>query len=167
MNKLIAAIAFLSLSSQAFADRVQSPLYVGPGNNAQISASGGSLQLSNNGGTNVLSIPTITDTVAALTATQTLTNKTISGGTITGTIAGTPTFSGAVTLGATGGNVPHACTIRTGNNPQSCSAGEIVVGGGCAVSTSVQSSFPSSTTAWTCTANSGIVTNTYAICCSN
>jgi hypothetical protein len=166
LNKLITALVFLVSSSQALADRVQSPLYVGPGNNAQISASGGNLQLSNNGGTNVLSIPTITDTLVTLTFTQTLTNKTMSGGTITGTFSGTPTFSGAVTLNATGGNTPHACTIRSGTSPVSCSAGEIVLGGGCNTSTSIQASYPSSSTAWTCAANSGVVTNSYAVCCS-
>lgn len=39
--------------------------------------------------------PAGTDTLVTLGATQTLTNKTLSGGTLSGTIAGTPTLSGA------------------------------------------------------------------------
>ena len=41
------------------------------------------------------------DTFAFLAATQTLTNKTVSGGTFSGTIAGTPTFSGTIAFTAT------------------------------------------------------------------
>ena len=45
--------------------------------------------------TRVYTLPdTANDTFAMLAATQTLTNKTISGGTFSGTIAGSPTFSG-------------------------------------------------------------------------
>ena len=46
-------------------------------------------------------LPAVTsDTVALIAASQTLTNKTLSGGTVSGSIAGTPTWTGAHTFSA-------------------------------------------------------------------
>lgn len=84
-------------------------------------------------------------------------------------ILGQLSVTGAVTLNHISGNVPHACTLRSTSGATtstvSCSAGEIVTGGGCAVSsTAMISNFPASTSSWTCT-NTGGATTAYAICC--
>lgn len=52
--------------------------------------------------------------LATLDGTETLTNKTYSGGTISGTVAGSPTVSGNWTFSATGLSVDAAGLIRTG-----------------------------------------------------
>ncbi len=56
-------------------------------------------------------------------------------------------------------------TIRPGTGSINCLAGEHVIGGGCSASGSYQikQSYPSSSTAWTCSATGGTVT-AYAIC---
>lgn len=53
----------------------------------------------NNGA--VLTLPTATGTFCTLAGTETLTNKTLSGATLTGTFAGDHTYSGTVSLSAT------------------------------------------------------------------
>lgn len=52
-------------------------------------------------GSAVLTLPDATDTLADLAGSQTFTNKTYSGGTLSGTIAGTATLSGTLTLSGT------------------------------------------------------------------
>lgn len=75
----------LVIAGRALADRMQSPLYIGSGQQAQLSAAGGGgkLNLSNDGGTHLIDFPTTTDTLATLAATQTLTNKTLTSPTLT------------------------------------------------------------------------------------
>jgi hypothetical protein len=77
--------------------------------------------------------------------------------------------------GSNTGNVPHECQIRTGTvvtnqtSTSSCSAGEIVVGGGCVSGTATDQlsrSFPNSATQWACVYTASVAGNTaYAICC--
>lgn len=76
---------------------------------------------------------------------------------------------GGVNITGTGGNTPHACTIRTSATAacpvtQACIAGEIVVGGGCASNASLTQSFPASSTSWQCGGTGNCAT--YAICCA-
>lgn len=60
----------------------------------------------------------VAGTIVGTTDTQTLTNKTISGGTFSGTIAGSPTFSGTVThTGATNLNAGGALQGTFSGNP--------------------------------------------------
>ena len=81
------------------------PLIVNSGTSQiQELASGDNLDLTGSGVSNngaIISWPAATGTLATLAGTETLTNKTFSGGTLTGTIAGSPTFSGLLTLSAT------------------------------------------------------------------
>src|SRR5438105_10385824 len=75
---------------------------------------GTNLVLSQTGltGVRTFTFPDSTDTVVTLAATQTLTGKTISGGTISGTIAGTPTISSAWTW-STAQAFPNLTTVGT------------------------------------------------------
>ena len=69
-------------------------------------------------GAATLTIPNfanVDDSFAFITLAQTLSNKTISGGTFSGTIAGTPTFSGALTLSANSITIGTAGTLFTVN----------------------------------------------------
>lgn len=101
----------------------------------------------------------------------------IDGGSSGGTLQLNPS-GGAVTIsdaGNAGGNVPHACTIRTASftSPTSagvsaCSAGEIVTGGGCSngSSVSISASYPTAgPQQWNCAHTAGVNFTVYAICC--
>ncbi len=77
-------------------------------------------------------------------------------------------------INGTGGSVPHGCIIRSNSttgssNFQDCSAGEIVLGGGCHESSGSQAmfdSYPSSTTRWSCGYAASATIIAYAICCA-
>lgn len=76
--------------------------------------------------------------------------------------------AGGISVTGTGGNVPHACTIRTSATAacpvtQSCNAGEILTGGGCASNTTLLQTFPTNSTTWQCGCSGNA--NAYAICC--
>jgi hypothetical protein len=86
-------------------------------------------------GTVILTLPGVTDMLAGLTATQQLTNKTYSGGVLTGTftgnptLSGNPTFSGAANLGTPASGVgtnftgiPISTALLAGALPNSTSA---------------------------------------------
>lgn len=62
--------------------------------------------------TGTLTLPATTDTLVGRATTDTLTNKTISGGTFTGTIGGTPTYSGPPTF-AGGAFIGGGSTLDT------------------------------------------------------
>ena len=51
-------------------------------------------------GTNTLTLPAVTDTLVGLAATQTLTNKTLTGPVLSGSVTGTYTLAGTPTMGA-------------------------------------------------------------------
>jgi hypothetical protein len=94
-----------TLTSPVIAVIASNTVQIGSSNGVIISQSG----LTAN---RTFTFPDLTDTVVTLTATQTLTNKTHSGGTITGTIAGTPTISSAWTW-STAQAFPNLTTIGT------------------------------------------------------
>lgn len=80
---------------------------------------------------------------------------------------------GTVQTSAATSNVP-VCTIRSGSGypsaSVSCEAGEVLSGGGCVAGSSgfnpgtLQRSFPSNSTTWSCTSNASVTA--YAICCT-
>lgn len=87
--------------------------------------------------------------------------------------------TGNVTITATGGqggNVPFSCTRRTATSGAgatvhslSCTAGEIIMGGGCDSSSAtavVESTYPNSSTSWTCNYDVATQITVYGICCA-
>ncbi len=89
----------------------------------------------------------------------------------------TPTVAldvvGAIKASSTGGNVPHSCTRRTNSvsgsgTTATCSAGEIVVGGGCTESgtNALTDSLPVTASSWQCVWTGSSTVTAYAICCA-
>lgn len=91
---------------------------------------------------------------------------------VTGTSRFTIDSGGATITGAGSGNTPHACTRRTSsgtgvtNATVTCSANEIVTGGGCFSSAGLISrTRPDTTGSWECVFDSVGNVTAYAICC--
>ena len=140
-DTLVALAATQTLTNKT----LTSPTITGPTIGVP-SSSTGSLVLANSANANTMTLQTASiatssrtitfpdpganDSVVFLAATQTLTNKTLSGGTISGTIAGTPTFSGATVtftnnIVTTSGVIQSPLTTWADN--QSCTAGQFVM----------------------------------------
>lgn len=87
----------------------------------------------------------------------------------------TITATAPVTLSGSGGNVPFSCTRRTNaclsttSCELDCSAGEIVVGGGCTVggTVAINDSYPLDADTWRCVSAASANLDAVGICCSD
>ncbi|MES2347888.1 MAG: hypothetical protein V4641_10005 [Pseudomonadota bacterium] len=117
---------------------------------------------------NVLSIQSDTNTLLTLNRSGTVA---VTSGL---TVGGTATITGATSINSTGGNVPHTCTNRTNTAGTAsavsvdCSAGEILMGGGCLETGAhiLENSYPTTSTRWQCNWDAASTTIVaYGICC--